>query len=212
MEETGRTTAIEHVDLGPLVTGHEYADWLLTVVAPLEQDPTFHVTAFHVDITVSFTSALQRVDRTLLAKGLRGWCARQLAAAPEGASRHVMTVADTSLQLQVEKSPCPGERGRVSMFHAHPPVDFEGAVSRQLQTCLGTLLAAPADRCVLLFEKRDHLWSAGQLRIELEAALTFPSLGRVYEIWMVDTRAAAATFRCVIPAGHWADRHHDTAS
>ena len=40
----------------------------------------------------------------------------------------------------------------------------------------------------MLFERRDALWSAGQLRLELEGArLEFPDLNAVNETWMADT-------------------------
>jgi len=41
---------------------------------------------------------------------------------------------------------------------------------------------------VLMFEKNDVMWGAGQLRTELETAWEFPDLSRINEIWMVDTR------------------------
>ncbi len=216
MEETGRTTALEHVSLGPLAAGDKNTDRLLTAVAPLEQDPALHVPEFHVDVAVSLALGPASMDLKLLTNGLRSWCARRLAAVPEGASRHVMTISGTPVRLQVEKMGCPGERGRLSILRAEPPVTFEAAVSTRLQARLGTLLTASADRHVLLFEKHDRLWSAGQLRTELEAALDFPELSRVHEIWMVDARASASddgpTFRRVMPVGHLGDTHQDSAS
>ena len=216
MEETGRTTALEHVSLGPLAAGDEHTDRLLAAVAPLEQDPALHVPEFHVDVAVSLRFDPTSLDLKLLTNGLRSWCARHLAAAPEGASAHVMTVAGTPVRLQVEKVSCPGEPGRVSILRAEPPVNFAAAVSARLQARLRTLLTASADRHVLLFEKHDRLWSAGQLRTELEAALDVPELSRVHEIWMVEARASASeddpTFRCVMPVRHLGDPHQDSAS
>jgi hypothetical protein len=53
MEETGRTTALEHVSLEPLAAEDENTDRLLAAVAPHEQDPTLRVPGFHVDVAVS---------------------------------------------------------------------------------------------------------------------------------------------------------------
>jgi hypothetical protein len=203
MEETGRTTALELISLEPLAAGDERTDWLLAGIAPLEQDPALSVPGFHVDVAVRLEWGPASRDLKLLASGLRGWCARRLATAPEGASSHVITVSGRPIRLQVEKTGCAGERGRLSIVRAEPPATFEAAVSARLHARLGTLLTSSADRHVLLFEKNNGLWSAGQLRTELEASLEFPELSRVHETWMVDTRASSSddspTFRRVMP-------------
>ena len=76
-------------------------------------------------------------------------------------------------------------------------------VQRRLQEQLGTLVAASADRHVLLFEKHNGLWSVSQLRTELAASLEFPELYRVHEVWTVDTRTwpteDSLVFRRVTP-------------
>ncbi len=202
MEDTGRTTAVQHISLEPLTVRDGRTDRLLAAVAPLERDAALHVPGFHVDVAVSLGFGPTSIDDTMLVGGLRGWCARHISAAPAGASTHVITVSGTSLRLQVEKEGCPGERGRLSILRAEPPATFEAAVSAQLQAWLGTLLTASADRHVLLFEKADSLWSTAQLRTVLEASLEFPELSRLHEVWMVDARASASddgpTFRRVM--------------
>lgn len=203
MEDTGRTTALEHVSLQPLAAEDDQTERLLAAVAPLEHDPTLQVPGFHVDLAVSLRFGRTRMDLTLLATSLRGWSARHLAAAPPGASTHVITVAGTPVRLRVEKRSCSGEQGRLSIVRAELPAAFPAVVSARLQQRLGTLLGASADRHVLLFEKHDGLWSASQLRTELEACLEFADLSRVHEVWMVDTRAstsdAGPMFRPVMP-------------
>jgi len=202
MEETGRTTALEHISLEPLAAGDENTDRLLAAMAPLEHDNALHVPESHIDVAVSLGFGPTGMDLTLLARSLSGWCARHLATAAPGASTQVITVAGEPVRLQVEKTGCPGEPGRLSILRAEPPAAFEAAVSARLQARLGTLLTASADRHVLLFEKTNGLWSAGQLRTELQASFEFPELSRVHEIWMVDTRAESgegSTFRRVAP-------------
>jgi hypothetical protein len=203
MEETGRTTALEHISLEPLATGDENTDRLLAAMAPLEHDPALHVPESHIDVAVSLGFGPTSMDLNILARSLRGWCARHLATAAPGASTQVITVAGRPVRLQVEKTGCPGEPGRLTILRAEPPAAFEAVVSARLQARLGTLLTASADRHVLLFEKTNGLWSAGQLRTQLDASFEFPELSRVHEIWMVDTRAGfddGSTFRRIAPA------------
>jgi hypothetical protein len=144
-----------------------------------------------------------QVELTHLASGLRTWCARRLATLPEGTSAHVITAYGTPVRVDVEKTRCPGEHGRLSIFPREPPATFATAVTVCLNDQLETLLAASTDRRVLLFENSCRLWSVGQLRTELEASLEFPGLSRIDETWMVDVTASVfnegPTFRRVTP-------------
>jgi hypothetical protein len=186
MEETGRTTAIEHILLDGF-EGSADAQRFLAVFLPIEQDPRLRVPQFHIDVAVSVGVVSTAVDWSL-ANGVRGWCARNIATAPEGCSTYVIMVSGTPLKIHLEKICCPGEPGRLLITPLDPPSNFEAVVEDRLQRKLGKLVSASADQRVLLFEKHDALWSAGQLRLELEAAsVEFGDLDRINEIWMVDT-------------------------
>jgi hypothetical protein len=203
LEGTGRATALEHIALEPMTPADEDAQRLLEIVAPLEQETQLLVPECFVDITVALRPMPTALDLTLVQKGLRGWCVRHAESAPEGPSAHVITVSGRPVRLHLHKSACPGEAGWLSISPSDPPTTFATAVSDRLQARLSTLLAAAADRQVLLFEKHDRLWSAGHLQAELEASFEFPELSRVHEVWMVDvTRATpeqGPAFRRVLP-------------
>ena len=204
LEDTGRATALEHIALDLMAPADENTQRLLGILAQIEQDPTLPVRECHLEVSLALGLIPARLDLRLFEKGLRGWCVRHIDSAPEGTSMHVITIAGTAVRLQLDKNRCPGERGRLSLLFADPPTDFSTAVSDRLQARLSTLMASPADRQVLLFEKHNRLWGAGHLRTELEASFEFPDLSRVHEIWMVDVTAPAsahdATFRRVLPA------------
>jgi hypothetical protein len=188
MEDTGRTTAIEHSRLDWFAEDAEELRRVLAIFSPIEHDPSLRVAGCHVDIAVPMGVLPTAVDRKVLVNGVRGWCARNVASAPEGESTHVITLAGMTLKIHVEKASCPGEPGRLAIVSSDPPRNFEAVVRDRLRRTLETLVSAPADQHVLLFEKSDVLWSAGQLRRELEGArLEFPDLNRVDEVWMVDT-------------------------
>jgi hypothetical protein len=186
MEDTGRTTAIEHCLLDGFA-GSEEAHRSLAVFLPIEQDPSLRVPGLHVDIAVSVGLVPTGIDWNILATGVRGWCARNVAIAPEGCSTHVVMVSGTPLKIHVEKARCPEEPGRLLIMRSDPPVNFWAVVQDRLKRNLGKLVSAAADRRVLMFEKNDVMWGAGQLRTELETAWEFPDLSRIDEIWMVDT-------------------------
>jgi hypothetical protein len=203
LEDTGRATALELISLELMAPADEGTQRLLGILARIEQDPTLPIRECHVEVTLELGLIPARLDLKLFEKGLCGWCVRHIDAAPAGTTTHVITIAGTAVRLLLDKSGCPGEHGRLSMLFADPPTDFSTAVSERLQARLGTLMASPADRQVLLFEKNDRLWGASHLRTELEASFDFPDLGRVHEIWMVDVTARGAadgpTFRRVLP-------------
>jgi hypothetical protein len=203
LEDTGRATALEHISLELVAPAGEGTRRLLGVMARIEQDPTLPVREFHVEVSLELGLIPARLDLKLFEEGLRGWCVRHIDAARGGTSTHVITIAGTAVRMQLDKSGCRGEHGRLSMLLAEPPTDFSTAVSDRLQARLSTLMASPADRQVLLFEKNDQLWGAGHLRTELETSFEFPELSRVHEIWMVDVTASASadgpTFRRVLP-------------
>jgi hypothetical protein len=188
MEDTGRTTAIEYCTLDGLA-GSEEAERSLAIFRPIERDPSLRVPEFHVDMAVSVGLIPTGIDRNILAAGVKGWCARNVATAPEGCSTHVAMVSGTPLKIHVEKVRCPEESGRLLILRSDPPVNFEAVVQDRLSRNLGKLVSASADRRVLMFEKSDVTWGAGQLRTELETAWDFPDLSRVNEIWVVDTQA-----------------------
>jgi hypothetical protein len=204
LEDTGRATALDHIALALMTPVDEGTQRLLELMASIEQDATLPVREVHVEVTLALGRIPSRLDLKLFEKGLSGWCVRHIDAAPEGTSAHVITIAGTAVRLELDKRACRGERGRLSMLLADPPTDFSTAVSNRLQARLSTLMASPADRQVLLFEKKDALWGVGHLRTELEASFDFPDLSRVHEIWMADVTAPASvddpTFRRVLPA------------
>ena len=187
MEETGRTTAIEHVPMEGLADSE--AEWhrLDEAFGPISRDRSLQVDQYHIDVTLSVNVAKTAPDLHLLAAGVRAWCARQLTTVREGASNHVTIVLDRPVQIHVDKVRCSGEPGRLLIVRAESPRHFETMIHEQLQRKLGKLVLASADRHVLLFENSDGRWSAGQLRLELDAGVEFPDLRRLDEIWMADT-------------------------
>jgi len=203
MEDTGRTTAIQHVSLQPNAAADEQTIRFLAASAPLERDLALRLPGFHVDVAVPLSAGRAAWDMTLFAASLRGWSARHLAGVPTGASTQVITVAGAPVRLRVEKRACPGELGRLSIVRAELPVTFPAVLSARLQERLGTLLGTSADRHLLLIEKDDALWIASQLRVELENSLDAAELSRLHEVWMVDARASTPddgpAFRRVLP-------------
>jgi hypothetical protein len=186
IEDTGRATALQHIPVEPSGPRDESTGRLLAAVAALHQDPTLGLRGFYVDISVSLGFGKSHLDMKLLAHGLRGWCARQIAGAPAGPSSHVITVSGTPVRLLMEKTACLEGPGRLSIFRAELPDTFATAVSDGLRARLHTLIQTSADRHVLLFESQGGLWSAGHLRTELDASFEHPDLHRVHEIWMVE--------------------------
>jgi len=201
LEEMGRATAIQHVPIEGLPPADAVTEPLFAALAPLELMPL--PAGFHIDLSVSVGSGSTNVDLKLLANGLRGWCARQIDAAPEGASTHVITVSGKPVRLQMEKTRCLEGPGRLTVFRTELPSTFATAVTDGLRARLSTLLRASADRHVLLFEQQDRHWSPAHLRTELEASFEFPELSLVHEIWIVDARSVklgqVPVFRQILP-------------
>ncbi|MBI4484778.1 MAG: hypothetical protein HY655_02095 [Acidobacteria bacterium] len=189
MEQSGRVTAVEHIPLDGFAADTRTLQFL-TALSPLERDPSLHVPGIYVDLSVAIDMAPAAVDWKLLANSVRGWCTRHIAAVAQGHTSHVIMVSRTALKIHVEKTACPGEPGRLSIIPEDPPRNFEAVIHDRLQHKLARVAAASADRRVMLFERREALWSAGQLRLELDGArLEFPELNAVNEIWMADTVA-----------------------
>ena len=187
MEETGRTTAIEHVRLEGLAEAQPEVQRFLGAVRPIAADRLLQVPNYHIDVTVSIDLVRAAIDLKLVATALRAWCARHLATVPPGSSHHVIGMQGIGLRLHVEKLRCPGDDGGLRILHADPPQLFETVIHDHLQRRLGKLVSASADRRVLLFENSDGSWCAGQLRTELTGSVEFAELNRIDEIWMVDT-------------------------
>ena len=187
MEDTGRTTAIEHVPIeGSEDHDRDRARWL-EGFAPVSHDPALTIPEFQIDVAVFVHLTKTALDVKLVVAALRAWCARHLVTLPEGHTAHVIMVSGAPLQIHVDKVRYAGEPGRLLVLHADLPRQFETIVQQQLQRRLGRLVSASADRHLLLFENSDAQWSAHQLRVELGASADFPDLDRLDEIWMVDS-------------------------
>jgi hypothetical protein len=204
IEETGRATAVQHVPIEGLAPADDATERLFAAVASLEHSPLPGAAGFDIDLSVSLGFGPAGVDMKLLLNALRGWCARQIEAAREGVSTHVMTVSGRPVRLQVEKTRCLEGPGRLAVFRTELPSMFATAVSDGLRARLDPLLQVSADRNVLLFEQHDHQWSPAHLRTELEASFEFPELSLVHETWIVDARSIrlgqVPVFRQILPA------------
>ena len=201
MEDTGRTTAIEHGRLEGLGPAPSDVQRFLDAVRPIGADWSLHVREHQIDVAVAIDLVRSPIDLKLVAASIRAWCVRHVATVPVGSSTHVITVAGVGLHLRVEKLRCPGDPGGLRILHADPPRYFETVVHDYLERHLGKLVSASADRRVLLFENSDGTWCAGQLRAELRGSVEFADLNRVDEIWIADTAlrfAESARFQRVI--------------
>lgn len=190
MEQSGRVTAIEHTPLDGFAADTQRTQRFLAALSPLARDPSLRVPGAYVDLSIPIEIAPATMDWKLLASSVRGWCTRHIASVAPGHTSHVIMVSRTALKIHVEKTACPGEPGRFTIVPLEPPRNFEAVVHDRLQRKLPRVVAASADRRVMMFERRDPVWSAGQLRLELEGALLeFPELNAINQIWMADTVA-----------------------
>jgi hypothetical protein len=187
MEDTGRTTAIEHIRLEGLTEAQPAMQRFLAVMRPIGADRSLHVPDCQIDVTVSVDLVRPAMDLKLVATALRAWCARQLATLPEGSSHHVIAMPASGLRLRVENVRCPGNPGVLRILHTGPPQYFDTAIHDSLERQLGRLVSASADRRVLLFENSDGSWCGAQLRVELTASVEFTDLNLVDEIWVAGT-------------------------
>ena len=133
MEEVGRTTAIELVEYSESDNTDPTTRQFVTAFRPLECDLSKSVPSCHVDMTVSVGLLPPRQDWKRFADALRIWCARHLAAASEGRSMHVITIAGTPLRFRLEKVGCAGDVGQLSIVPAEPSGAFALAVQRALE-------------------------------------------------------------------------------
>lgn len=190
MEQSGRMTAVEHVALDGIARDTQTQEALrfMAAFAALERDASIRVPGFHIDIAIPVETLPNELDPKLLVTSARGWCERHVKTMAAGHATHVLMVSRTPIRIQVEKSACPGEPGRLSVARAQPPRNFGTVVYEKLEQKLARLVAAAADQRMLLFEKSDALWTLAQLRQELEgASLEFPELNAVTEVWLADT-------------------------
>ena len=196
MEETGRTTAIEHL---PIDAGRDpLRSRFLEAFQPMSIDAALDCDRHYVEITLSMHGSQLPGEFAPFVAGVRAWAARRLAALADGVSNHVIIVHQTPLQIDVDKQTTAGEPGRLLVVPAELPGNFETSLDQQLPAKLAKLVAASADRHVLLIERCDACWTLRQLRLELAAAVDVPDLQKLYEIWMVDATGATPYFRLVV--------------
>lgn len=182
--------AIEHTLVQPFEGERSDNAIFNRVIAPLDSDPTLVRPNLDVTVTTEVGAVPRGTNLNQLATEVRRWLALNLAAIPEGISRHRLPGLPFRFEIVIEKilDDMPGFPGSLFVMRNRPKDTFDLVLRKALDSKLPKLLSTRADRKVLLLERADVLGGHFRFAVGIERYFTGQTGHlRPDEIWLVNT-------------------------
>ncbi|MFQ5741569.1 MAG: hypothetical protein ACE5JX_21435, partial [Acidobacteriota bacterium] len=161
-----------------------------TVLEPLEKDPTLVIPSYDITLSIDVGSIPTGVNWKEVSQALADWLRKQKDHLPDGKSTQAIPDLSFDLSVVVDKTHIPGYSGKVFVARNLPEADFEEVIRKALSDKVPKLIAAPADRKILLFEKNVPVRSNTELAQALKSLKSeYPDLVQIDELWLANTTA-----------------------
>jgi hypothetical protein len=179
--------AIEHTLIQPFAGEKQDSAILLKGLAALDQKTTLVEAGYDVTLTVKVGAVPKGVSWPAVALVVEKWYVSEFPNLPLGSSTHLIPDLQFALELDIDKEHT-GEAGNVFVSRWMPAATVSTPVQRALETKLPKLVAAVADRRLLLLEKDSAVRSPDQIGAAIEdSKQLFPELVSLDEVWVINT-------------------------
>jgi hypothetical protein len=185
--EDGERLAIEHTLIEPFEGERADAQPFLAAFSNLEKDPSLVLPNYDVTVIVQAYAIPLGANWQQVGEGITRWFRDNVAQFPEGDTVQMVPGLRFPLQVRVEKTRLEDVPGYVFIARTIPPAGRGPVIQRALQRKLPKLLATPADRQILIVERRDASYGYAHLRTEIEEANKVARLDYPNEIWLATT-------------------------
>jgi hypothetical protein len=191
-DATGQKLAIEHTLIQPFLGEKDDAQRLLSVIAPLESDPSLRLPGKSIDVSVGVRAVPQGPDWKRVGAGVVAWFRAIRLSLPDGQSTHEVPNVGFDLTLRIEKDDSPRPEGRIFVMRSgipEMPRDFESVIRIALKEKLSKLLAeARADKRILLLEKDNTPRGYNEIGNIIDSFKgDFQELSVVNDVWVMNT-------------------------
>jgi hypothetical protein len=200
----GRQLALEHTLIQPFVGEKFDSEVFMRAFGRIEKNPALTLPERHLDVIIPVHAIPKGYNWDEIGQDLLNWLLTNHTAAPqEGEASHVVPVAATSkngplaLPITLLTMHLPGMSGSCLIARDKMPGDLEAIVEKALRTKTPKLVAAAADKRILLLERDQIALGDSEIyRQIVKLAPAFLDLARVDEIWIANTS--------ILASEHWA--------
>jgi hypothetical protein len=180
---------IEHTILQPFAGEKQDSSVFVKTIGELDQKANLILPNFDVSLTFSVGAIQKGFDWALVGPAIESWYLSTIKSLDDGRSIHIIPSLPVKIEVSVEKIESPG-KGHFFVDRAMPAASINDVVEQALQTKLFKLVAAQADRRVLLLEKDSTPHGYNEIGAAISAFESkFPDLAKIDEIWVIDTVA-----------------------
>jgi hypothetical protein len=200
----GTRLALEHTLIHPFVGEKFDSEVFMRAFGRIEKNPALTLPERHLDVIIPVNAIPKGHNWDDVGQDLLNWLLANHTVAPEeGESSNVVPVAATSkrgplaLPITLRTMHLPGMAGSCLIARDRMPGDLDAIVERALRTKIPKLVAAAADKRILLLERDQIALGDNEIygRI-VKLAPAFPGLARIDEIWIANTS--------ILASEHWA--------
>src|SRR5579862_5977898 len=200
----GTRLALEHTLIQPFVGEKFDSEVFMRAFGRIERNPTLTLPERHLDVIIPVNAIPKGYDWDNVGQDLLNWLLANHTVAPlEGESSHVVPVAAKSkngplaLPITLRTMHLPCQAGSCLIARDRMPGDLDAIVEKALRTKIPKLVAAAADKRILLLERDQIALGDSEIyRQIVKLGNAFPDLARVDEIWIANTS--------ILASEHWA--------
>lgn len=187
--ESGETIALEHTLIEPFCGEREDTNRFMRVFGELEGNPDLKKLGCDVDVVVQVGAIKTGFEWEEAREFVHRYLASRIPLLKEGITCEEIAGAGFKLEVTLGiTAHDPGMKDHVWISRTLPVDSLEVVVRRALEHKLPKLLAEPATRRILLFEKADIAIGLTNIRVALDSfSVDFPQLKKIDEVWLAIT-------------------------
>jgi hypothetical protein len=196
----GARLALEHTLIQPFVGEKFDSEVFMCAFGRIEKNPALTLPERNLDVIIPVHAIPKGYNWNDVGQDLLDWLLANHTGAPhEGQASCLVPVTakatngPLSLPITLRTMHLPGMAGSCLISRDKMPGDLGTIVEKALRTKLPKLVAAAADKRILLLERDQIALGDGEIYRQLvKAAPAFPDLARIDEIWIANTASLAA--------------------
>lgn len=179
--------AVEHTLLQPFEGQKQDDVVFLKVFLRLEKDPSLILPGFTIRVVLSVGAVPKGVNWETVGQIVHRWLRQSSRSIPIGMSKHIVGGLPFALEVQVIKTDCPGQPGKIFIARKWPDKPLENIIRKALGDKLPKLIDAKADRRIMLFEENIPFGEVVIIETIESVKGEFPNLRKIDSIWIADT-------------------------
>lgn len=200
----GTRLALEHTLIQPFVGEKFDSEVFMRAFGRIEKNPALTFPERLLDVIIPVNAIPRGYDWDEVGQDLLNWLLVNHAGAPrEGKASYTVPVTANAKKgpllfpITLSTMHLPGMAGSCLIARDKMPGDLEAIVGKALRTKILKLVAAAADKRILLLERDQIALGDSEIYEQIvKLSPAFPDLARVDEVWIANT--------AILASEHWA--------